>query len=303
MFSFFKKNKNVINGNHGTYEENGKKFYYKKLSGDALANEFIMYELAKRVGFDVLKPTYYVNNDTKFEGLVTENYVPYGYETINGRKLLEEYFENAVLSDEEKSLMYDYDGKIHNLNDIWNAIEYYINMKYLNSTKEKREEKVLYCMKKIISIFCFDIITMQCDRHYENWEILSNGNLSDLKFAPLYDNEEIGFYYNDYLESSLPDIISVNGYVGENITIEDILVRFLVESDKEFINIFLEMFNILDVDCLNDAINIANRKMNYSISQIYIKELIKNFSKNRMNIENVLKTLNLIESEDNIHAR
>ena len=157
--------------------------------------------------------------------------------------------------------------------------------------------------KKIISIFCFDIITMQCDRHYENWEILSNGNLSDLKFAPLYDNEEIGFYYNDYLESSLPDIISVNGYVGENITIEDILVRFLVESDKEFINIFLEMFNILDVDCLNDAINIANRKMNYSISQIYIKELIKNFSKNRMNIENVLKTLNLIESEDNIHAR
>ena len=303
MFSFFKKNKNVINGNHGTYEENGKKFYYKKLSGDALANEFIMYELAKRGGFDVSKPTYYVNNDTKFEGLVTENYVPYGYETINGRKLLEEYFENAVLSDEEKSLMYDYDGKIHNLNDIWNAIEYYINMKYPNSTKEKREEKVLYCMKKIISIFCFDIITMQCDRHYENWEILSNGNLSDLKFAPLYDNEEIGFYYNDYLESSLPDIISVNGYVGENITIEDILVRFLVESDKEFINIFLEMFNILDVDCLNDAINIANRKMNYSISQIYIKELIKNFSKNRMNIENVLKTLNLIESEDNIHAR
>ena len=286
------------------YKIDGIKYYVKRnQNSENIFSEFLIYELANKVGIDVVKPYCFSNKD---KVIVTKDFKEEGYNSIGGKDILIDYLEyliaNKLIDDNIKKISKEEVlSSMNNLSVIFNALEYHLKSKY-----NKIDNEVLNnLMNELVKRFSFDIITMQSDRGYRNWEVLENDNIKDFRFSPLYDNEYAFSSFNEisYMNSVTSDIIKTNYKDKNNKTIKDILVEFLTTSSSEFVSIFINLFNKLDKSSILDSIEELKKNTDLSISHIYINQLINNYENNYNEIKEVLNELNLLKSEVDGYAR
>ena len=295
-----KKKSKFISRN--VYEINGEKYYCKvRYTPENVINEFVAYKLAKEVDIDVVEPFKFLKKDKIV--LVSKNYVPRGFLAINGSDIMEKYLvylmNNKLISiDEYNKLSAD---NINNLSDIWNALEYHMN----NAYKKVDKDIINNIMFELVKRFSFDILTLQTDRGSVNWEILESGNISEFRLAPLFDNEYafLGNSETNFLKSRSSLIVGTTADESNDKTIKEVLVEFLNTSSSEFVSIFVNIFNKLDISRFNEIVDEVSKENSDISSILYINKIKQIYENNYNEIKEILKELNLINSEDDNYAR
>lgn len=130
---------------------------------------------------------------------------------------LNDYIEDCYLESDD----------LNNLEIIWQALEYRYGDK-INISK---------VMEQIILMYIFTIIFYDTDKQSSNWGILESDD--DINLVPLFDNEFI--LNNSYAGVSLS--VNFNDY---NFDVTDSLINFLKISSKEFYDLFVLKFEMVE---------------------------------------------------------
>ena len=86
----------------------------------------------------------------------------------------------------EKKSQNNFAMQANNLFDLWSIIDIYVKKKGLGDEKTSIElNNALY------DIFIFDMLTLQGDRHPDNWALIVNKNKKTVRMAPIFDNSNI----------------------------------------------------------------------------------------------------------------
>ena len=127
-----------------------------------------------------------------------------------------ELYENIF---SELNIMYDFEFekgqndelKVNNLFDLWSIIENYLKLEGYDHKKSSN------LIKGLATIFMYDILTLQGDRHSENWGIIINHETGEVRLAPIFDNSNI-FNLNRIkaLKSILQNIDAFNEINNKN---------------------------------------------------------------------------------------
>lgn len=211
------------------------------------------------------------------EGVIVKNNKKKGYNYLSGEQILLDYWK-----DDERVIAYH-----NNLEDIWDALLY----RY--QTHSNKMEIVEHLMNKIVSIFIFDIITCQADRHSLNWEVEESNDSIDI--VSLYDNEEAFSSLGKYNFVQL----TVNDVRCGNLLQE--LRTFLKTSCKDYMDLLKDKLWIISDENLVSVFNRIEVKTGYSISEIekeYYLELCRNHKEN-LEKEIILYENNLESDEQN----
>ncbi|MBE6160776.1 MAG: hypothetical protein E7158_00950 [Firmicutes bacterium] len=255
-------------------------------------NEIIISNLAQFLKINCIKVhmACFKDDKNKFKnkyGIMMEDYNEYGSKAFYGLYFLDYYYEYLKEEGLLKDLTYldknDALECMNNMKTIHDALYYYFD--YLDN----KDEIIDKIMDEMAVRFCFDYLTMQSDRHMKNWAVL----LSPLKppvLSKMFDNElSFDLYFSPRMKFS-----------NYNETKEETLYNFLNSSDK-YKEMFLEMYNTLDVETfvgLIEKIEEANGKFT---SNMYKLNIIKNYEKNYKKITELLIGKNIITGDK--HAR
>lgn len=278
-------------------EVDGKKYIFKLLPKDNLYNykfvnfynDLIFSELCKKLGISCC--SVYLARYKNIYGTLIESYktnVNANY--INGSVILKDYLNyliknhlvedcldekvNYPVNDDYKDCLVH---KMNNLETIWDALNYH----YKNLNELKRNEIIGKIMDELTTRYSLDYLLMQPDRHEKNWEIIELHN--DAYLTPLFDNE-LSFYYYNYI----PDLkIDINDKINYNSQLE----KFLSFSSQNFKDKFVNLYNILTPEYLENTIKELEIKENFTFPVLYKKDILNNYSKQYNDITNILNEL------------
>ena len=236
------------------------KYFYKYSFYINPYNELLANELAKDFGLPSVEYDLAILANKK--GVLSKNYRKDNTTYIRGGDLLYEFWHDTKLLD-----------KHNNLEDIWDALEYH----YHNYSNKRTI--IEHLMKRIVSIFIFDIINCQGDRHSLNWEIAESENNIDI--VPLYDNEYILNADNDTIKLTM-----VYQY-GDDL--KHSLELFQRESSEEYKNILKEKLWIISYENLNSAFLRIEEKTCYPMPEDVKEYYLKKYEKHRKLLENILE--------------
>lgn len=185
-------------------ELNGKRekfwFYYhnqkylfkkqEKYSDDIYA-EVIAEEIAETLGINSAKYTL-ATFDNDF-GVISENFIKKDERLVLGLEIISTVMNRYGVEDADFRNLYDIDNldvkdvhnKLNNLEDIWSILDLYFKD---NPNKNKIVQDII---TDLVKVFIFDLITMQGDRHINNWGIIINEKQNYFKISPLFDNSNI----------------------------------------------------------------------------------------------------------------
>ncbi len=121
--------------------------------------------------------------------------------------------------------------KSTNLYDIWD----YLEKISFNNSKE--------LMLKIIKIYLFDILIVNPDRRYINWGFIINNN--KILDVCILDNE-LSFTFNNLYISTNGKDYKIKEIPKEYIKGINDLFDFLYTSSNDFIELFKEMYNVIN---------------------------------------------------------
>ena len=169
-----------------------------------------------------------------------------------------------------------------NLEDIWNALEYYLYHK-LNFTKELIPEMVSKIMLKITDYFCFQIISGNHDFNSRNLILEYSENEDYCDLAPLFDNEDMFKAAGDILYGGLntPRIALTRCDFENNIDYLGVLKSYLQISDSIFVERFKKMVKDLDFDTIYYLFEIIEENTERTMPED-IKEKIGSEFNNRL---------------------
>lgn len=237
-------------------------YYYKCNSYYLPYNELVANELARDFGFPVVEYDLAILGGKR--GVISKNFRKEDATYISGEKLL-------------LSCGYN-DANNNNLEDIWYALE---NRYENHSNKREIVEKL---MNRVVSLFIFDILICQDDRHSSNWEIEEHGN--DIDIAPIYDNESMLSKSGNYAFLSL-SIDREHNKLSSNIRKN--LELFQQISDKSFTNLIKDKIQIISDENLESVFKRVEDKIGYSMPQRVKDYYLKEFRMHRKQLNKVLK--------------
>lgn len=289
-----KKNDDFYRIYHVT-DKNGESFIFKDISlcPNYIYHELLIKYLAKYVNINCVNPSVISINTIgiKFSekiGIKEESCTEDGYKLYLGYDIMDEYLDFLIKTDNTKMLeeqsspnmsrtdiMKNY---MNNLKNIYEALCYF----FKNNPNKNIIIEELY--DELMKRFCFDYITMQDDRSLGNWGILINDE-GRVKFAKMFDNEEA------FNSSYVPEQKVLNC----NEKKDEILDVFFNNMIPKYKDMFVNMYNELTPEVLQDMIirmELENGKIE---SNIYKVELIKNYESNYRRITNILKKNNLLK--------
>lgn len=277
----------------------GKNYIFKFLPRDNLFkydlenfyNDLIVSELCKKVGIESCKV--YLGKYKNRYGTLVENYKTNDKAIyVNGSIILKDYLKYL----EKNHLVNEYlcenicypikneyrtylINKMNNLEIIWDALNYH----FINFSDSKRCEIVKKIMDELTKRYSLDYLVMQTDRHERNWEI--EETLDDAFLTPLYDNE-LSFCFDSYVPELKVDI-------NNNIKFDSELEKYLSFSSDYYKEEFVNLYNILTPEFLENTIKQLEIRMDFSFPVIYKQTVIKNYSKHYNDITSILnKTKN-----------
>lgn len=162
-------------------------------------SELICSKLAEKLGLKVAK--YRVAKFGNLEGVITKSFLDKDEKLILGAEIFQNFFNHYPHKESSKHLINNkkvrelyqlpdefikynaYDRKryifnhLNNIEDVWSILEL-----IYHTDKEETKNIIDYLMKLLV----FDLITIQGDRHPNNWGIIKKGN----KYLPctIFDN-------------------------------------------------------------------------------------------------------------------
>lgn len=243
-------------------------------------NELVCYEIAKLLGMDALE--YDLAKFKNFYGVISKNYKKPGYKYIPGYDILKKYYDHNKEIVEKMGLskinwQEDYESPcyihMNNLETIWTALEYSYPCFDISPS-----------FLKIVNQFIFIILTAQEDKGSQNWEAEESENSIDI--VNIFDNESayLGYDCEVAMSTNFDDACH---------KLMDVLKTFLNLSSQEFVNLFLEKYNLLSEEAFLNILDIVEVKTGVNIPESEKTRLISNFKNNRENIKIVLEELKI----------
>lgn len=306
--------------------DNDKKFLFKRVNAFDLNKwgDLIVMELAKEVGIDcaIYRPAVF-NGET---GFITESFLKNNEKLINAKELMDLEIKNNFsdkITNKIKKLCSQSNSRWRP--DIYMSLNNYVDMIEIIDTNiflsDLEKERIKISLKKLL---CFDLITLQSDRHPENYGIIKKDN--GYEFSPLYDNDAsfclgsknilkkiekyiydvpraknyrediLEMYHNFNSAFSYRDNDYLTGKYGEKEIVINKKIRTSVDDiislgDYEVKFILIQMCNKLSVDNLNRIINDLENKYKCKMDdnlRYYITNIYKN---NLIYIKNKIKEM------------
>lgn len=307
-------------------KDNDKKFLFKRVNAFDLNKwgDLIVMELAKEVGIDcaIYRPAVF-NGET---GFITESFLKNNEKLINAKELMDLEIKNNFsdkITNKIKKLCSQSNSRWRP--DIYMSLNNYVDMIEIIDTNiflsDLEKERIKISLKKLL---CFDLITLQSDRHPENYGIIKKDN--GYEFSPLYDNDAsfclgsknilkkiekyiydvpraknyrediLEMYHNFNSAFSYRDNDYLTGKYGEKEIVINKKIRTSVDDiislgDYEVKFILIQMCNKLSVDNLNRIINDLENKYKCKMDdnlRYYITNIYKN---NLIYIKNKIKEM------------
>ena len=307
-------------------KDNDKKFLFKRVNAFDLNKwgDLIVMELAKEVGIDcaIYRPAVF-NGET---GFITESFLKNNEKLINAKELMDLEIKNNFsdkITNKIKKLCSQSNSRWRP--DIYMSLNNYVDMiEIIDSNiflSDLEKERIKISLKKLL---CFDLITLQSDRHPENYGIIKKDN--GYEFSPLYDNDAsfclgsknilkkiekyiydvpraknyrediLEMYHNFNSAFSYRDNDYLMGKYGENKNVINKKIRTSVDDiislgDYEVKFILIQMCNKLSVDNLNRIIDDLENKYKCKMDdnlRYYITNIYKN---NLIYIKNKIKEM------------
>ena len=306
--------------------DNDKKFLFKRVNAFDLNKwgDLIVMELAKEVGIDcaIYRPAVF-NGET---GFITESFLKNNEKLINAKELMDLEIKNNFsdkITNKIKKLCSQSNSRWRP--DIYMSLNNYVDMIEIIDTNiflsDLEKERIKISLKKLL---CFDLITLQSDRHPENYGIIKKDN--GYEFSPLYDNDAsfclgsknilkkiekyiydvpraknyrediLEMYHNFNSAFSYRDNDYLTGKYGDKEIVINKKIRTSVDDiislgDYEVKFILIQMCNKLSVDNLNRIINDLENKYKCKMDdnlRYYITNIYKN---NLIYIKNKIKEM------------
>ena len=236
--------------NHYWVYINGEEYYFKPSNN--YYNELIGYYAATFLGIDACFCDLAILNGQKgiiSKSLRKENtHLTSGYDILNQyvySGLSNLYWIKKMMNQTDIIKKWWFDDKyrnksdliangINDLENIWHALEY----KYQDD-KRFNIEKV---MNQMVMMYIFSLLSYDTDKYATNW--LIEENQTDIRLAPIYDNEDAFNYTKDKLNqkirfsgSTTPESYDYNQLEAINI--------FLSISSSEYLNLFNQLYENL----------------------------------------------------------
>lgn len=266
----------------------GEKYYYKP--SYCAYHELLAYHIAKELGYnatycDLATFTIKSTETEDNKGIISKSYRKSNCKYITGTQILEEYYNARPNEVKEMGLNDDwklyYDGPyfvdMNNLEIIWQALEF----KYKNNPKANIEKLV----KQLAENYIFFILIMANDKGSQNWEIEESEN--EINVCPIIDNEMIFYNTNTTVAFS-------TSFEDSDKSIKESIRKFLTISSREYINLFINKFNALDIEMLYRCIEKVEKQTETNMPEELKNEIIKNYTLNREAITEVLQELGLV---------
>lgn len=228
---------------------------YCELIADKLLNKLnlphVNYYLAEFFG-----KAYLISNSFKKED---ENYV-------SGYKILDEY-KDALNSNLDINDM-------NNLETIWNALEYRYTKMF---EKSKAREIVSKLMNQLTTLFSFDIVVANDDRHQSNWIVKEAKD--DISINTMFDNE---YMLNSYLDDESLNSFALGIYPEDTehfINYIDVIKKYIRDSSSEFINKLIMVYNTLSIDVFLQCIKEVEEEFQFIIPSENRQLIINSYKK------------------------
>ncbi|MBQ8902561.1 MAG: hypothetical protein IJY87_05860 [Bacilli bacterium] len=263
---------------------NGRNYYFKKLKNPY--TELLAYEVAAFLGLKSV--SYDLAIFQNMYGVISEDFKDKNCKYVSGQDILFEYsrstkcmtylenmgLEQTEVNDYPNNAPYSYN--INNLEIIWQAIEYKYKQLGINIDMEK-------IMNDLILIFIFNVLVMQNDGMSQNW-VLEESTYG-VNVGLLYDNAE-AFKFGEGKHS--PQCNFSTNFNDVGLGTYAILEEFLKISDKVYVDLFKEKFNMLTEDVFLKLIQRVEYKIECSIPNEIKTYYLEMFRVNRENIKQVL---------------
>lgn len=255
--------------------------YEFNIWGELLAMEF-----AKEVGFDCANYEF-----AKFEdmfGFVTKSFVNNNESLINFTEVMQRSI-NDKCSKKIMDKVTDIESNPKNINNrdikVKSGLNNYLDIcEIINSSDKLSREEKITIKKNLINLLCFDLITMQGDRHPDNFGLIKNN--SNYKFSPIFDNSSsfgLGYpymewrcseYRSDFFNSKYYTVDELKKYYNfkldfsynNNKHVIDCLDSIFADDNLEILSTLAKMCDILSVDFLENTIANLEKKLNFKMN-------------------------------------
>lgn len=250
---------------HFSFQYHGETYYFKRdiYSNCSPYNELVIDELAKDFGISCVDYDLAVLGRT-IKGVISKNFRLENVQYISGDQLFTNVWKKYHINTS------------NNLESIWDTFEY-----YCYNFPNKREI-IAKLTNKIISIYLFDIITAQGDRHELNWEVMEYKN--DIDIAPIYDNERILMSNSENINVCLK--------VGDNIedyeNIAKSIQQFQKVSSSEFTDIIKDKLWIISEENLNKVFDRIEKKTGYPMPDEEKEFYLNGYREHKKKLEEIL---------------
>jgi len=243
--------------------------YFKYSDNVIPYNELVANELARDFGFDVVEYDLAVLGNRK--GVVSKNFRKRDTTYITGEEILLDFGYSSLNDDS------------HNLENIWDALEY----RYRDHNNKR--EIVEKLMGRVVSLFIFDILLCQNDRHSANWEIEESESKIDI--APIYDNERMLSYTgaSAFLLMLADD---------EDRNLRKNLEAFFRVSSENFSNIIKNKMWIISDENLESIFRVIEDKTGYPMPQDIKDYYLKEFRFHRIKLKKIIDNIDRLERDD-----
>ena len=176
----------------------------------------------------------------------------------------------------------------HNLENIWDALEY----RYHNNPNKRNIIESI--MNGVVSLFMFDILVCQNDRHASNWEIEEFWDHANI--APIYDNESIFMDRLFIKPDEWHDVLLLADGTTRNL-ISNIL-NFQKVSSNNYIENFKSKLWIIGEENLRTAFKKIEDKTNHPMPEEIKEFYLTEYKKHKLTLENVLKSKTALERDE-----
>lgn len=239
-------------------------------------SELISEELAKYLGLK--NAQYDLASYGNLKGVISYDFKDKNHTYITLDKILDHYIDklNLLNTEDESNTygehylrkyddIYDHQELVNNLEDVWNAIEFYLYDKN-EVPKELIPGIVEKVMAKLTNYFSYQLITGNFEMHSGNILLAFKKDFTDIDLAPLYDNENMyGISRRGYLYDGFPRF-SLSRESRENTEeLDKVLKDYLSISDEYFVDRFKLLFYQLDADTIYEIMERVENKIEIKI--------------------------------------
>lgn len=263
----FRKIISTLNRNKTSFYLNQEKLFFKELANGYY--ELIGSKIAKYLGIKSVEYDLAIFNfrDKSISGVISKDFREDNYKVYNFDMIINDYLK---------------DNKVENIDNYMNLEFIY---KVLNYRYKDYPDSLIIInniMDELITYFLFDILIGNFDNGRYNYELMENN--TDAKNAPYYD------FDNTFLFKMTRFTVSDSN----NYDIYDNLLEFLSKVDKKYINRFMDMYNKLTPDRLEEIFLEVEKDIDSKMSNNFKNILFLAYSRHYEKISDIL-SINVIK--------